>query len=220
MDGDWITTMRTGAVAAHAVQRLAVPGFTRLGFMGLGNTAMSSLACIAALFSDRELEVGLLRYKEQAEEFARRFASLENVRFRIVDDVETLARMSQVLVSCVTSAPGKFCDPEAIAPGTLLVPIHTRGFMSCDLAFDRIVCDDEGHVSSFGYYPQFKHKLVEMSDVLLGNKPGRESDDQRIIAYKIGIALHDMVFASKIYDMLANDEPLVALNVGLSKHWF
>ena len=56
--------------------------------------------------------------------------------------------------------------------------------------------------------------------MLLGNKPGRESDDQRIIAYNIGIALHDMVFASKIYDMLADDEPLAVLNAGLSKHWF
>ncbi len=220
MDGDWITTMRTGAVAAHAIQRLAVPGFTHLGFMGLGNTAMSSLVCIATLFSDRELEVGLLRYKDQAQEFAKRFGMFENVKFHVVEDVEDLARSSQVLVSCVTSAPGEFCGPEAFAPGSLLIPIHTRGFMSCDLAFDRIVCDDEDHVSSFGYYPQFKHKLVEMSDVLLGNKPGRESDDQRIIAYNIGIALHDMVFASKIYDMLADDEPLAVLNAGLSKHWF
>lgn len=220
MDGGWITTMRTGAVAAHAIQHLAVPGFTHLGFMGLGNTAMSSLACIATLFSDRELEVGLLRYKDQAQEFAKRFGMFENVKFYVVEDVEGLARSSQVLVSCVTSAPGEFCGPEAFAPGSLLVPVHTRGFMSCDLAFDRIVCDDEDHVSSFGYYPQFNHKLVEMSDVLLGNKPGRESDDQRIIAYNIGIALHDMMFASRIYDMLANDEPLAALNVGLSKHWF
>ena len=220
MDGDWITTMRTGAVAAHAIRHLAVPGFTRLGFMGLGNTAMSSLACIAALFSDRELEVGLLRYKDQADEFAKRFEMLENVKFHVADDVESLVRSGQVLVSCVTSAPGEFCGPEEFAPGTLLVPIHTRGFMSCDLTFDGIVYDDEGHISSFGYYPQFKHKLVEMSDVLLGNKPGRGSDDRRIIAYSIGIAPRDMVFASKIYDMLADDEPLAVLNAGLSKHWF
>lgn len=212
--------MRTGAVAAHTIRHLAVLGFTRLGFMGLGNTAMSSLACIAALFSDHELEVGLLRYKDQADEFAKRFEMLENVKFHVADDVESLACSSQVLVSCVTSAPGEFCGPETFALGTLLVPIHTRGFMSCGLAFDRIVCDDESHVSSFGYYPQFNHKLVEMSDVLLGNKPGRESDDQRIIAYNIGIALHDMVFASRIYDMLADDEPLAALNAGPSKHWF
>ena len=92
--------------------------------------------------------------------------------------------------------------------------------MSCDLTFDRIAYDDEGHVSSFGYYPQFKHKLMEMSDVLLGNKPGCGSDDRRIIAYNIGIASRGMVFASKIYDMLADDEPLAVLNAGLSKHWF
>ena len=97
--------------------------------------------------------------------------------------------------------------------------MHTRGFKQCDLAFDKIVCDDEGHVASFGYYPQFKDKLVEMSDVLSGRVAGRDSNSQRIIAYNIGIALHDVVFASKIYDMVAAKEPTARLNEGLAKHW-
>ena len=71
----------------------------------------------------------------------------------------------------------------------------------------------------FGYYPQFKHKLVEMSNVLAGRATGRDSDSQRIIVYNMGIALHDVVFASKIYDKLAGDEPSARLNDGLSKHW-
>ena len=213
LDGDWITAARTGAVAAQAIEKLAVPDFTRLGMMGLGSTARTTLACVAAIYPERKFDIGLLRYKKQHDEFARHFASHENLHFRFVDDAAALAKESQVLVSCVTVASGDFCPPSSFASGSLLVPVHTRGFKECDLAFDKIVCDDEGHVASFGYYPQFKDKLVEMADVLSGKASGRESDSQRIIAYNIGIALHDIVFASKIYDKLANDASLAEVNL-------
>ena len=219
LDGDWITAMRTGAVAAQAIRQLAVSGFDRLGIMGLGNTATTTLLCVAAAFPEREFKVGLLRYKEQHVEFAKRFEGYTRLHFHYVDSACELANESQVLVSCVTVASRDFCSSDDFAPGSLLVPVHTRGFKQCDLAFDKIVCDDEGHVASFDYYPQFKHKLVEMSNVLAGRATGRDSDSQRIIVYNIGIALHDVVFASKIYDKLVGDEPSARLNDGLSKHW-
>ena len=37
-----------------------------------------------------------------------------------------------------------------------------------------------------------------MPDVLAGRVPGRESEDERILSYNIGIALHDMVFAHHV----------------------
>lgn len=219
LDGDWITAMRTGAVAVQAIRQLAVSGFDRLGIMGLGNTATATLLCVATAFPKREFKVGLLRYKEQHVEFAKRFEDYTRLHFHYVDSACELANESQVLASCVTVASRDFCSSDDFAPGSLLVPVHTRGFKQRDLAFDKIVCDDEGHVASFGYYPQFKHKLVEMSNVLAGRATGRDSDSQRIIVYNIGIALHDVVFASKIYDKLAGDEPSARLNDGLSKHW-
>lgn len=42
-----------------------------------------------------------------------------------------------------------------------------------------------------------------MIDILNGTKPGRENDDQRILAYNIGISIQDVYFASKIYELIA-----------------
>ena len=39
LDTDWITTMRTGAVAAVSAKALRKPNATTYGFVGLGNTA-------------------------------------------------------------------------------------------------------------------------------------------------------------------------------------
>lgn len=219
MDGDWITTWRTGAVAVHSVCLLAKKGFSRVGIMGLGNTARATMACLAASMPDRSLEVGLLRYKSQAQEFEERFTGLRNVTFHTVDSVEELAKESEVFVSCVTAADGECLSPDAFPPGVLVVPVHTRGFAGCDLAFDKVYCDDEGHVKGFRYYVQFKDKLAEVADVVCGRKPGRESDDERIIAYNIGISLHDIAFASRIYKLLGENACEIDLEKPKEKFW-
>ena len=100
------------------------------------------------------------------------------------------------------------------------MPIHTRGFKECDLAFDKIICDDEGHVAGFDYYPQFKNRLVEMPDVIANPSLGRTDDSQRILAYNIEIALHDIYFANKIYDICSNEAPEVSLRELMPKRWF
>lgn len=217
MDADWITTMRTGAVAAHSIQLLAVPGYERVGFVGLGNTARATLLCLQAVLSGRPFEVGLLRYKDQAELFEERFSGLPGLSFRVFDDPEKLAHWSEVLVSCATYFDGDLVSAEVFRPGSLLVPVHTRGFASCDLAFDKVFADDEAHVSGFGYYAQFKDKLTEVASVVQGAAPGRQSEGERILAYNIGISLHDMVFASKVYDRCVDAMPAVGHELSLEK---
>ena len=43
MDGNWITAMRTGAVAAHSINLLEKKNIKEIGIMGLGNTARAEL---------------------------------------------------------------------------------------------------------------------------------------------------------------------------------
>ncbi len=59
-------------------------------------------------------------------------------------------------------------------------------------------------MQGFRYFDRFK-QYDELSQVLLGNNPGRENDAERIICYNIGLGLHDAVFASHIYDMMPDD---------------
>jgi ornithine cyclodeaminase/alanine dehydrogenase-like protein (mu-crystallin family) len=95
-----------------------------------------------------------------------------------------------------------FCeDNNLYKNGVLVVPIHTRGFQNCDLFFDHVFADDTAHVSGFKYFNQFR-KFNELSEVLLGKIPARQSNDERILAYNIGLGLHDIYFAHKIYERL------------------
>ena len=61
--------------------------------------------------------------------------------------------------------------------------------------------DDTGQIEKFKYFNQFR-EYDEIHHVLQGKNPGRTSDDERILSYNYGIALHDIVFASRIYERM------------------
>ena len=204
MDGDWITNMRTGAVAALSARMFKAHGVNTYSFLGLGNTARAAALCLIEDNPGTEMVFRLKRYKNQAELFVERFKDYGNVTFEIVDDINEFVSGSQVLISCITAADGLICPDDGLYPeGMLLIPVHTRGFQNCDLFFDKIFGDDTGHVQGFRYFSQFK-QYDELSQVLIGNNPGRESDKERIICYNIGLGLHDAVFSSRIYDIISS----------------
>lgn len=220
MDANWITAMRTGAVAAHSIMLLAKSNFNTLGFLGLGNTARATLLVLAHIITDRRFNIKLLKYKGQEKLFAERFAQYENLDFSFVDTAEELVRNSDVVVSAVTCLTEDICSDDCFDKGVLVVPIHTRGFTNCDLFFDKVFADDEGHVCGFKYFNKFK-KFGEVADVVANRIPGRENDEERILAYNIGISVHDINYASHIYKMLENDETIgkIDLQAPTDKFW-
>ncbi len=206
MDGNWITAMRTGAVAAHSVINFAKDDWHTIGMIGLGNVARASLLVLSAM-RDRPIRIKLLKYKSQAEDFAERFKGLNNIEFSIVDTVEDCIRGSDVIISCATYFENDIAQDEWFDEGVLLVPVHTRGFTNCDLFFDKVFADDVGHVDNFKNFSKFKY-FSEVSDVMNGNSVGRENNSERIIAYNIGISIHDINYAANIYHMFKQNSIL------------
>jgi len=218
MDADWITAMRTGAVAAHSIKLFAVKDFKTMGIIGLGNTARATMLVLASLYPDRDITVKLKKYKDQHLLFAKRFAEYENLHFEFVDTYEETIADSDVVVSAATVFDNDICTDEYFKEGILLVPVHTRGFTNCDLFFDKVYADDENHVKGFKNFDKFK-SFAEVASVLRGENPGRESDKERILAYNIGIALHDIFFAGKIYEIIGDSCENIELNSPTEKFW-
>ena len=197
---DWITAMRTGAVAALAINTLRKPDAEVYSFIGLGAMGHSTLDCFLATNKDREITVRLKHYKDHAEKTIEKYEGHENVSWQISETMEDLVSDADVVVSCITDADGLLVeDTKLLKPGVLVVPVHTRGFQNCDTVFDKVFADDEGHVRGFRYFSQFK-KFGELSQVLKGEMPGREHDKERILSYNIGIGIHDVFFASRILE--------------------
>lgn len=210
LDSNWITSMRTGAVAVHSIKLFAKSGFKNISIMGLGNTARATVSVLAEIFKDKSFNVNLLKYKGQEDLFKERFARNENLRFDYSDSVEQLFRNTDVIISAATYLSHDVGADELYERGVLLVPIHTLGFTNCDLFFDKIYADDYGHVCHFKNFEKFKF-FAEVSDVVNGKAVGRQNDDERIIAYNIGVSMHDVYFAANIYEML-QDTPTAEIN--------
>ncbi len=198
MDCDWITAMRTGAVATLAAQTLRRSGEVTYSFIGLGNTARATLACLLDSEKDTMHNVILEEYKGYSKDFIKRFESFDNVRFSVMDSAKDVIRESDVIYSCVTQADELICDDlYCFRPGCLVIPVHTRGFQNCDTVFDKVFADDTAHVRGFRYFDRFR-RFAELQEVIGKEKEGRSDDTERILSYNVGIALHDALFASKI----------------------
>ncbi len=202
IDGNWITAMRTGAVAALAAKTFQKSGTDTYSLLGLGSIAEATALCLIADNSNRKINFRLLKYKNQAELFKEHFRKYDNVTFEIIDNKTDFIRDADVVISCVTFAQELLfpndCDYR---PGITVIPVHTRGFQNCDLFFDKVFGDDTDQIRNFKYFSKFK-KYSEFHKVLLGEIHGRESDEERILSYNYGIALHDMFFAANILNLL------------------
>lgn len=219
LDTDWITTMRTGAVAAVSARALRKSTAKTYGIVGLGNTARATLLCILEQEPERFFPVKLVRYKDQAELFIERFKDYQNVSFEIVDSAEQMASGVDVFISCITNAQSLLVpDERSFKPGVTVIPVHMRGLQNCDTTFDRVFGDDTGHVQGFKYFNQW-HEYNEIGEVLNGRDPGRCTDEQRIIDYNYGLALHDVVYAAKIYEKLKNESQDITIEREIAKFW-
>lgn len=199
IDTNWITAMRTGAVAALAAKTFASDfDNASIGVVGLGVIGKAVLHCLLSLDRPNQ-KFWLLDYKDHT---SRIMAEFPDAKFRHTSDRRELVKQTNVLLSCVTVMHEQFL-PESVYPnGYTLVPVHVRGFQDCDLTFDKVFGDDAGHMRNWKNFGLYRH-FSEFSDVLLGNAEGRISPEERIISYNYGLGLHDLWFASRIYDLLA-----------------
>lgn len=217
MDASLITAMRTGAVTVHAMETFANPDFYEVGVMGFGNIGIACMEILLAHFAGKEMKIKLLRYKDHAEKILARYQHYGNVRFEIVDTVKEIICNSDVVISSITYTEGLLGEDDWYKEGCLVIPVHLRGFQNCDLFFDKVFGDDYGQVKGFKYFDQFKY-FAETSEVLRGEKVGRENAGERILSYNVGMSVHDIYAASQIYKFFDNADTID--NLGPDKRYW
>lgn len=201
MDATYITKMRTGAVAAHSILLFARENYQSIGLIGLGNVMQATMDIFLELVTEKQLKIKLYNYKDHAKKFINRYKKYTNLEFIICNSYEETIADSDIIISGVTFADENFCDDSCYKEGCLVVPIHTLGFQNCDLFFDKVYGDDYNHICEFKYFDKFK-QFNEICDVVNGIQKGRENNKERILIYNIGIAMHDIYFAHKIFNLI------------------
>lgn len=215
MDGTLITNMRTGAAGGVGAKYLARPDSETVLLLGTGAQGMPLLrATLQVMKHIKRIIVANVHTSGKASEFAKNAAAEFGME---VEAVETLADLERAVRSSdiiLTATPSKEAIIQAdwVKPGTHLSCIGSdmEGKQELDVdltAKAKAFADDLNQVISVGECEKaVKQRLLkpenitEIGQVILGNAPGRENDEEITIFDSTGIGLQDLMTAAMIAD--------------------
>jgi ornithine cyclodeaminase/alanine dehydrogenase len=204
MDGGHITNMRTAAVSAVAAKYLANKDAKILGIVGAGIQGRFHLLSLKEVLN----EIEVARVFDINTDVAHRLLSLmsEQVPFKIeaCHSVREVMEGADVILTATGHLEERIFKEAWVGEGTLVLPVHTRGWEKSVLKqADKFIVDDWLQFNSFvggtdGYYTPLPDAYAELGEIVIGKKPGRESRNERIIDFNVGIAIHDVAMASEV----------------------
>jgi ornithine cyclodeaminase len=212
VDATGITEMRTGAVTALGARHLARSGSRVLGHVGARGTAYWNVRLLHRVLELDEIRVHSRR-PESREAFAARLeADLGGGRAIVVTaDWESCVRGADVVVEASRlSEPQPLLRTAWISPGALVIPYGTVSAVELDLLdiMDTIVVDDWGqagigplgalraHVDSGRLSEANLH--AELGQIVAGDRPGRERDDETILFWHRGLSITDVALGEAL----------------------
>ena len=207
MDGGYITNLRTAAASAVAAKYLANTDAKVLSIVGAGIQGRYHLLSMKTVL--KEIEVA--RVFDINPDVSRRLVSLmaEQMPFKIeiCDTIQEVFEGADVALTATGYLDDRIFKEAWIGKGALVLPIHTRGWEKAALSrMDKFIVDDWQQFNSFvggdnGYYAPLPQLYAQLGEVVVGQKPGRENPDERIIDFNVGIAIHDVAMASVVLTM-------------------
>ncbi len=210
MDGSLITGLRTGAAGAASVKALARQDARRITSIGNGNQARMQLRAISQV---RKIEA--VHAWDSSPEAASRFkADMESelhIPVRVARSRQEAVAQADILIT-TTRGKGPVVEAPWVRPGTHIIAIGTdqQGKQELDpevFRHAKIVVDSLEQCVQKGetWHPLNRNIITrddihgEIGQVLLGEKPGRENDEEITIFDSTGMAIQDNTTSYKIY---------------------
>jgi len=229
MDGTLISAMRTGAVTGVAARYLARPDSRCAGLIGAGVQNQTQLMALRVALSHLEEALIYDIRRSRSDAFAREMADLLDLPVRVAGDAEILVRKADVLVTATTTLE-PIVRHGWLREGSFYA--HVSGY-ECEFAViaaaDKVVVDDWEQVKhraaqTIAYMHQAGEfddydLYAELGEIVVGDKPGRESDRERIFFNPVGLGTGDVAVATRIYRTaheLGLGQPLALWQ---SPHW-
>jgi ornithine cyclodeaminase len=207
MDEDWCHAVRTGAAATVAFRALARQGSSILAVLGAGDTARATLPVMAKAFHFDEVRVASRR-PESRQAYAREMEEQLNIRIRPVDTAEEAVREADLVFSATTTSQ-PFVREEWLREGVTVYSIGKHQEME-DAVYkkaDKFIVDSWEHCKKKSDMDRMVREgfltkddvYAELPDLVGGRKPGRESDQERILMRAVGLVNQDIAIAEWIY---------------------
>jgi alanine dehydrogenase len=212
VDGTALTSMRTGALTALGARYLARRDARVLGHVGARGTAYWNVRLLDRLFDFDEIRVHSRR-PESRDAFARQLEADLDKPVHATGSWDECLRGADIMVEASRlEHPEPLLRTEWVEPGCLVIPYGTVSAVELTLidVMDKIVVDDWGqaragpfgalraHVDSGRLNEGNLH--AELCQIVVGDRPGRESDDERILFWHRGLSLSDIALGHALVE--------------------
>jgi ornithine cyclodeaminase/alanine dehydrogenase len=212
MDGSYITAVRTGAAAGVAVKHLAPVAAAALGVIGSGSEARTQVEAVGAVRPLRRAKV-YSPNPQRRERFAREMGERLGIEIHAVDEPQKAIEDVEILVVATnTGGTGPALLGRWLRKGLHINSIGStlRDQREIDPAVwafaDRIVIDSRHVLEESGDGIAAREanaiderKVTELHEVVAGKMPGRTLGDQTTLYKSVGLGLHDVAVAFRIY---------------------
>jgi alanine dehydrogenase len=211
MDGTWITNMRTGAAAGVGTKYLARKDSTELGIIGAGKQAFTQLMALKEVMNIESAKV-FCRTCSSRENFAKLANEKFGLNIKAVATAEEAVKDVDVIVT-VTPANKPVLKSEWINDGTHINAMGAdapgkqeleSGLLKKSKIF--IDCWEQARHSGEINVPVAEGLITredieaKIGDVIIGKSNGRISDEDITIFDSTGLAVQDVVTASKVFE--------------------
>ncbi len=207
IDADKLGQLRTGAASAVAAKYLARSGAASLGVIGCGWQAESQVACIRVALPGLERVVAYCRTEARLRAFCERTGAEPGESNRDPAECD--------VVVTVTSSPDPVLRGEWLNPGALVcavgandgrrreldnVVLERASFVCCDSLEDaRLESADLIEPVEGGTLDWLE--VHELQEVVAGETPGRQSDDDIVVFKSNGLAAWDVAVAARVVEL-------------------
>mgnify|MGYP001765681669 CR=1 FL=1 len=212
VDRCFLTDLRTAAAGAVAADALAKRDVSKVAVIGTGTQARLQVMALSKVRRFGELRVWG-RDRAKAEAYASEMSEALGVKVVPTATAEEAVRGAEVIVTA-TMSTSPVVKVEWISGGAHITAMGSDepGKQELDTKIlaraDKVVVDSLKQCARLG---EVHHALedgsmkegdvhAELGEVLLGRKPGRESDKEVTVCDLTGIAVQDVAISSFVYE--------------------
>lgn len=210
MDGTLVSAMRTGGASGVAAKYLANPDSKVMGLVGASVQGITQTLAIKEGVPTLEVCKVFDINRKTSEEFVEKMKKELDMEFVIVDSAEKAFRDSDV-ISTATMAKKPYVKGKW----------YKEGAFHCEISFwdtppealkvmDFVVVDDWYQVNHHGVdvscravkegvIPEEKIR-GNLGEIVVGNKPGRQDKKEKIFFNPIGLGIHDLSEAHRVFE--------------------
>jgi len=205
MDCVWLTGMRTGAATALSARYLARPDSSIVGILGCGVQGRTNFEALNVLFPVQGVKA-FDTDKEAARVYVKEIHTRFDVHVEIAETAEAAVTGSDIIVTAgpIFKKPHATIQAGWMSEGAFASLVDFDSYWHAQAMKEAVkFCTDDTpqmlHYKTLGYFKETPSIHADLGELVMGEKPGRETAAEKTMTANLGLAIEDMAVAPLIF---------------------